>query len=99
MRYVQGGGDPDLKRARAAARQAQLPVHGAGMPLALADFLVRYLCPEGGLVAEPFWGWGTTGFAAEMNGRPWVGSELMGEYLVGSAARFAGMPGFKQSLH
>jgi site-specific DNA-methyltransferase (cytosine-N4-specific) len=99
LRYVQAGGDPDLKRARAAARQAQLPVHGAGMPLALADFLVRYLCPEGGLVAEPFWGWGTTGFAAEINGRPWVGSELMGEYLVGSAARFAGRPGFKQSLH
>lgn len=98
LRYVQSSADHDLSRARYAARAARLPTHGAGMPLALADFLVRYLCPEDGLVAEPFWGWGTTGFAAEINGRPWVGTELMGEYLVGSAERFAQRPGFRQCL-
>jgi site-specific DNA-methyltransferase (cytosine-N4-specific) len=96
--FAQSAGDQDLKSARAAARAQNLPTHGAGMPLALAEFLVRYLCPEDGLVAEPFWGWGTTGYAAEINGRPWIGSELMGEYSVGSAARFAGMPGFQQRM-
>lgn len=96
--FVQSVADADLQRARAAARAAGLPVHGAGMPLGLADFLVRYLCPPGGLIAEPFWGWGTTGAAAEINGMPWVGAELMGEYCVGSAQRFAMRPGFKQDL-
>lgn len=98
LSFVQSRRDADLQRARAAARAAGLPLHGAAMPLELADFLVRYLCPPGGLVAEPFWGWGTTGFAAEINDRPWVGSEVMGEYLIGSAPRFAGRPGFHQFL-
>jgi DNA modification methylase len=68
------------------------------MPLGLAEFLVRYLCPEDGLVADPFGGWGTTAYAADINGRAWVSSELMGEYCVGSAPRFAGRPGFHQNL-
>lgn len=96
--FVQAARDTDLQRARALARAARLPVHGAGMPLDLADFLVRYLAPEDALVVDPFWGWGTTGFAADINGRRWIGSEYMGEYLVGSAARFAGRPGFHQYL-
>lgn len=94
MQFTQAGADADLKRARTAARDAGLPVHGAAMPLAMADFLVRYLCPEGGLVADPFHVWGTTGAAAEANGRRWIGSELMGEYLAGSAPRFDQCAGF-----
>jgi site-specific DNA-methyltransferase (cytosine-N4-specific) len=98
MPFVQSKADKDLQRARAIARAAGLPVHGAGMPLELAAFLVRYLCPPGGLVAEPFWGYGTSGMAAEINDCPWIASELMGEYLVGSAPRFARRPGFTQYL-
>lgn len=96
LTFVQSRGDADLRRARAAARAAGLPVHGAAMPFELADFLVRYLCPASGLVVEPFHGWGTTPYAAEVNGRPWIASELMGEYVVGSAERFAGFPGFQR---
>lgn len=94
LQFTQSAGDADLKRARAKAQAAGLPVHGAAMPLGLADFLVRYLCPEGALVVDPFFGWGTTGPAAEANGRRWVGSELMGEYLVGSSFRFNRCAGF-----
>lgn len=94
MQYAQAARDDDLKRARAAAGAAGLPVHGAAMPLGLADFLVRYLCPEGALVVDPFHGWGTTAAAAERNGRRWVGSEIMGEYLAGSAVRFEKAAGF-----
>lgn len=96
--FVQSASDADLRRARAMAREAKLPVHGAGMPMGLADFIVRYLAPEDGLVADPFGGWGTTAYAADINCRRWISSELMGEYLVGSAPRFARRPGFHQSL-
>lgn len=98
LTYVQSKADQPLRDARAAARAASLPVHGAAMPLGLADFLVRYLCPEDGMVADLFFGWGTTGMAAEINGRPWIGTELMGEYCVGSAYRFSNCSGFKQGL-
>lgn len=40
------------------------------------------------LAVDPFHGWGTTAAAAEANGRRWIGSELMGEYLAGSSTRF-----------
>jgi DNA modification methylase len=98
LKFVQSGADADLRRARAAARAAGLPVHGAGMPLGLADFLVRYLCPQGGTVVEPFYGWGSTAFAADINGCPWIATEVMGEYLVGSAERFSSRPGFRRAL-
>lgn len=97
LQFAQAAGDPDLKRAREAARAAGLPVHGAAMPLGLADFLVRYLSPEGALVVDPFHGWGTTAAAAEANGRRWIGSELMGEYLAGSSTRFNQSAGFHVS--
>jgi DNA modification methylase len=64
-----------------------LPVHGATMPLALADFLVRYLSEPDDLVVDPFSGWGTTAVAAERNGRRWLTSELMGEYALVHAHR------------
>ncbi len=87
-----------LKTAKQAALAAGLPVHGAPMPLELADTLVQWLCPQDGLVADVCLGWGTTAMAAEMNGRPWVGSELHGEYLAGGAFWFEGCPGFQRFL-
>ena len=80
----------DLRRTRAAAIEAGLPTHGAAMPLALADFLVRWLCPPGGLVVDPCAGWLTTAKAAEMNHRRWICSEQFAEYLAGAAYRFGG---------
>ncbi|KAK0039500.1 site-specific DNA-methyltransferase [Biomphalaria pfeifferi] len=80
----------DLRRTREAAVAAGLPLHGATMPLALADFLVRWLCPPDGLVVDPCAGWLTTGKAAEINGRRWICSEQFAEYLAGAANRFGG---------
>jgi site-specific DNA-methyltransferase (cytosine-N4-specific) len=73
---------------RALARRAGLPVHGAPMPLALADFLVRWLCPPGSLVVDPCAGTLTTAQAAEQNGCYWFCSEQYIEYLVSGSARF-----------
>lgn len=77
------------------ALESGLPVHGATMPLALADFLVRYLSEPNDLVIDPFAGWGTTAVAAERNDRRWITTELMREYAVVAATRFRDAPGFE----
>jgi site-specific DNA-methyltransferase (adenine-specific)/site-specific DNA-methyltransferase (cytosine-N4-specific) len=43
--------------------------HPAVFPLELPLFFIRLLCPEGGLVCDPFCGSGTTGLAALAAGR------------------------------
>lgn len=51
--------------------------HGAATPLALADWWLRYICPPGGTVLDPFIGSGTVGIAAVKSGRSIVGIERM----------------------
>ena len=74
---------------KSAARARGLAPHGAPMPLALADFLVRYLSAPGDLVVDPFGGSLTTGHAAEMNGRRWICTERQWDYLAAGAHRFS----------
>jgi site-specific DNA-methyltransferase (adenine-specific) len=49
--------------------------HPAGTPYELASWWIRYLCPPGGVVCDPFSGSGTMGVAALRQGRSFVGSE------------------------
>lgn len=49
--------------------------HGAGTPLALCRWWVRYIVPSGGVVLDPFTGSGTTGLAALEEGCRFVGIE------------------------
>ncbi len=85
----------DKKRTRDQAAAEGLPVHGAMMPLALADFLIRFLTEEGDVVADCCAGWMTTARAAESLGRGWIATELMGEYVLGGGIRFRSSPGFQ----
>lgn len=78
---------PDKAAAVQFSLQNNLPVHGATMPLALADFLVRYLSDQDDLIVDPFSGWGTSAVAAERNQRRWITTELMGEYALVHAHR------------
>lgn len=77
-----------------AAKQLGLPVHGAGQPLAIADFLIRFLTEEGDLCVDPFGGRMMTGLAAELLNRTWMCGELMLQYVRGGAELFRSRPGF-----
>ena len=55
--------------------------HFAAYPLELARRCILAGCPEGGVVLDPFFGSGTTGAAALMLGRRYVGIELNPEYI------------------
>lgn len=54
--------------------------HGAGTPLPLCSWWVRYICPEGGTVLDPFLGSGTVGLAALKWGQRFVGVEQEEKY-------------------
>ncbi len=49
--------------------------HGAGTPLAVADWWTRYISPPGGTILDPFTGSGTMGLAALNRGRSFIGIE------------------------
>ncbi len=62
--------------------------HPTQKPLALLDRIIRAATNEGDRVLDPFNGSGTTGIAAAMNGRRYVGIELSEEYLDLSINRY-----------
>jgi DNA modification methylase len=63
--------------------------HPTVKPLELMRWLVRLLCPPGGLVLDPTCGSGSTGAASVLEGRRFVGIEFERAYLEISAARIA----------
>jgi site-specific DNA-methyltransferase (cytosine-N4-specific) len=62
--------------------------HGAGTPLALCDWWVRYLTEPGDTVLDPFMGAGTSGIAAVMRGRRFAGIEKEEKYFNIAVERF-----------
>jgi site-specific DNA-methyltransferase (adenine-specific) len=63
--------------------------HPTVKPLELMRWLVRLLCPPGGLVLDPTVGSGTTGAAGVLEGRRFIGIELEPAYMEIAAARIA----------
>lgn len=63
-----------------SANSAGANGHGAGTPLALAEWWTRYICPVGGTVLDPFMGVGTMGLAAIRLERDFVGIESFPAY-------------------
>jgi site-specific DNA-methyltransferase (adenine-specific) len=51
------------------------------------QYLVRLVTPEGGTVLDPFTGSGSTGKAAILEGKQFIGIELTEEYLPIIAGR------------
>jgi DNA modification methylase len=61
--------------------------HPTVKPLELMRWLVRLLCPPGGVVLDPTVGSGTTGAAAALERRNFIGIELESAYMEIAAAR------------
>jgi DNA modification methylase len=62
-------------------------VHPTVKPISLMRWLVRLICPPGGLVLDPFTGSGSTGAAAVMEDRLFLGVEREPEYIDIACAR------------
>ena len=61
--------------------------HPCQFPVGLADRLVRALSRRGDLVCDPYMGSGSTGVAAILNGRRFIGAEIKGKYVRIAADR------------
>jgi DNA modification methylase len=63
--------------------------HGAGTPLPLCRWWVRYLCPAGRCVLDPFAGTATVGVACRREGRQFIGFETEPDYVAASHTRLS----------
>jgi site-specific DNA-methyltransferase (adenine-specific) len=63
--------------------------HPTEKPVELLDLLIRYACPPGGLVLDPFFGSGSTLAAATRSGRRAIGIEIHEPYAEAAARRLS----------
>lgn len=78
-----------LTRGTGWTKSAHENPHESKKPVDLMERLVRYACPEGGLILDPFCGSGTTGVACINIGRRFVGVEREVEYVDVARRRIA----------
>lgn len=64
-------------------------IHPTVKPIRLMAYLIRLVTPPGGLVLDPFMGSGTTGIAAALEGKPFIGIERDPAYFEIACARIA----------
>lgn len=75
-----GSAGVESPRAGAGRTGGARNFHPTVKPVELMRYLVRLVTPPGGLVLDPFMGSGTTGMAALLEGRCFVGVEMSPEY-------------------
>jgi DNA modification methylase len=102
--YLKGGADPgNVIHVPQTYNQHKGVAHTAAMPEGLAEFFVRCMCPEGGLVIDPFAGGGTTVVVGRRLGRRAAGFELHEEFVKEARRRIAAnidddVPGFVSGI-
>lgn len=63
--------------------------HPCQFPVALPQTFVKAVCPPEGIVLDPFMGVGSTGVAAALEGRRFLGGELVSGYVSTAKSRVA----------
>lgn len=66
-------------------------IHETEKPIGILDPLIRYACPPGGLVVDPFAGSGSTLDAARQAGRRGIGIERHEPYIEAAARRLSAL--------
>ncbi len=79
-------------------RASEIEPHPARMPIALAEFFVKFCTKQDDIVFDPFAGSNTTGAAAERLGRRWISIEAKAAYAHGGRGRFAFPPPYLLDL-
>lgn len=88
--YALGGADPgNVVSVAQTYNQYRGVQHTAPMPEGLAEFFVKAMCPENGLVVDPFAGSGTTVTVARRLGRRSFGFELHEDFAASARERIA----------
>lgn len=88
--YLHGGADPgNVVSVPQTYNQHRGVAHTAAMPEGLAEFFVRAMSPEAGLVVDPFAGSGTTVVVARRHARRACGFELHDEFVQEARRRIA----------
>jgi site-specific DNA-methyltransferase (adenine-specific) len=80
-----GGADKwtetDRRRGEGVTRNPSANIHPTVKPTALMQYLIRLVTPVNGVVLDPFAGSGSTGKAAILENKKFIGIELTAEYL------------------
>lgn len=82
------GNNDSNGRYLARVAEAGLKVHPARFPVQLPEWFIKFLTDPGDLVVDIFGGSMTTGWAAERQGRRWIGIDNVDEYVQASRLRF-----------
>jgi len=86
---VNDGRATDINNAYQRGDTLRHNTHPTVKPIDLMRWLIRLVTPPDGLVLDPFLGSGTTGIAAHLEGRDFIGIELSPEYMTIAEARIA----------
>jgi DNA modification methylase len=90
VQFQTGNGESGAASSLSEGRDTQYRnTHPTVKPTALMRWLVRLVTPIGGTVLDPFTGSGSTGKAAVLEARAFVGCELTADYLPIARARIA----------
>lgn len=88
--YLLGGADPgNVVNVAQTYNQYRGVAHTAAMPEGLAEFFIRAMSPEGGIVIDPFAGGGTSVVVARRLGRKAGGFEIHEDYVKEARRRIA----------
>lgn len=80
-----------LMRSVFRANSVRSGLHPTEKPLSLLENMIRYACPRGGTVVDPFAGSGSTLDAARQSGRRAIGIEAHEPYAEAAARRLSAM--------
>lgn len=90
VQFQTGNGESGNASSLSEGRETQYRnIHPTVKPTALMRYLVRLVTPVGGTVLDPFTGSGSTGKAAVLEGRSFIGCELTEAYVPIARARIA----------